>query len=94
MTFTVGFNDYDLQPCHETTIEIFHKLNMQRVKQHTACNGYAVLYETYKQTKTIIDSSCPYIPDMDIKQQQSNLQDLPVDAYSKSILTSQRLQVF
>ena len=26
-TFTIGFNDYDLRPCHETTIEIFHKLN-------------------------------------------------------------------
>ena len=30
-TFTIGFNDYDLRPCHETTIEIFHKLNTKQV---------------------------------------------------------------
>ena len=86
MMFTVGFNDHDLRPCHETTIEILHKLNTQGVKQHAACDDYAVLYETCKQTQTIIDCSYPYIPDVDIEQQQSKLQDLPVDVYSKSIL--------
>ena len=30
-TFTIGFNDYDLRPCHETTIEIFHKLNTKKM---------------------------------------------------------------
>ncbi|XP_064399653.1 MIT domain-containing protein 1-like [Halichondria panicea] len=30
--FTIGFNDFDLRPCHETTIEMYHKLNVKSVK--------------------------------------------------------------
>ena len=30
--FTIGNNDFDLRPCHETTIEIFHRLNTKKVK--------------------------------------------------------------
>jgi hypothetical protein len=31
--FTIGSNDFDLRPCHETTIEIYHRLNMKSVKK-------------------------------------------------------------
>ncbi|CAI8046621.1 MIT domain-containing protein 1 [Geodia barretti] len=31
--FTIGCNDFDLRPCHETTIEIYHRLNMKSVNK-------------------------------------------------------------
>lgn len=30
--FTIGSNDFDLRACHETTIDIFHRLNTKRLK--------------------------------------------------------------
>lgn len=30
-TFVIGFHDYDLRQCHETTVEIFHQLNVKRM---------------------------------------------------------------
>lgn len=30
--FTIGFNDFDLRPCLETTIEMYHKLNVRTTK--------------------------------------------------------------
>lgn len=30
--FTIGSDDFDQRPCHETTIEIYHRLNVKSVK--------------------------------------------------------------
>ena len=30
--FTIGYNDFDLRPCHETTIEMYHRLNTKKFK--------------------------------------------------------------
>jgi hypothetical protein len=30
--FSIGFHDYDLRECYQTTIEIFHVLNTQKFK--------------------------------------------------------------
>lgn len=32
--FCIGFNDYNLRSCHETTVEIYHKLNAKKLKEN------------------------------------------------------------
>ena len=67
------------------TRELFFKKLLTNLA-HAASGGYDELYRACKEIQARIDKSYPTLPLLNIKQQQSNLEGLSIDHYSKSFL--------